>query len=358
MPALFAISLCVCLLVQPPSAPRAPSAVRRVHEQHAAASASAPRRGTSRGTQSVVRTLGDGTIESVDSVDIECEFLTCADGSQCAQIIDELESTCVVPETPEDLADELLGYWAIRYTGGEGGAALANTGLSGYGRRGEGASVVGHFLRFASPEAKEPAMQAVEVIVDENGAGAGGRLVTLKGDFEPIDGGMIAGAARSGGDGMLSRMFGTRSKGSPGGFSPVPALREQYDSTVVGGEFVVGAPSVRRQWACTFLGAQLLVCRLGGVTRTGGDEANKSRRSSRAQERAGGIAVYERRTETEVQSEIGALLDGPTAMTAEMADAMRAMLLGAAGGPGGGAGGDERWRRAMEGGPSQRSSIP
>ena len=272
------------------------------------------------------------TRRTADTTAAENEFLQFAGGEQrAAQIVDELEATGCVPDSPERLIEELLGYWGIRFTAKDGG--FPPNGVTGTAP-GDDVVVTGHFLRLAPSGSKEPMMQCVEAVMDT--AIGKAQLSTLKGEYTAIMGATKNG--RRGGRGL----FGGRNKQAS--FTLAPSIEETYQKLDMGGEFQPDfrPGSVKRTWACTFIGERLLIARVSPK---------------------GGVAVYERLTESEVQSQIGRLLEpSPFGADGNMQQMMQQMMQGmmgqAQGGqgfpPGGWGNGPPPWGS----GPSQRSNIP
>ena len=315
---------------------RAAASSQQHYSPRLSAAAEQPER-RARAARTIVRASG----ECIESAALEREFLRFARGEQgAAEGVDELESAASMPESPEELVDELRGYWSLRFTTGEGG--LPPAGLSGCGDAAAGRMVVGHHVRVA-PSSSDFPMQVVEVVLDTREGVA--RLITLKGRHQAE-----AGATRSGGGGgggWLARLLPAgwqKGAAPPRIYALAPSLSETYDTIEDEGTPCPGAPRVRRRWVCTFLGERLLICRVG---------------------ERGGVAVYERSTEEEVQRELRRALnsagDGLGGVQ-ELQQLVKRLAQGGGIGGGGGrlgdaGGADKGWGRDGPS-PEQQSSIP
>ena len=269
-------------------------------------------------------------VATASSASLEADFLRAleTDGARAAELADALEAATQVPETPDALAERVLGYWRLAFT--SGADTFTEAGLSGLGA-GDQFQMLAHFQRFATTA---PEAQTVELIGDATVGKA--RVATLKGSYSAADG-----LVRTKQRGLVGRLF-RRSK-----YDFAPSIEEAYDELEFDGAIETGFRWFRRTWVCTFLGERVRVCR----------------------EEGGGLAVYDRMEEGEALREIERISAEPfgfEAMARQMLEQMQRGGMGGMGGPGGPGGGgyppglmdgDFRGRGDFDG-PSQRSSIP
>ena len=267
-------------------------------------------------------------VATASSASLEADFLRALEtvGARAAECADALEAATQVPETPDALAERVLGYWRLAFT--SGADTFTEAGLSGLGA-GDQFQMLAHFQRFATTA---PEAQTVELIGDA--AVGKARVATLKGSYSAADG-----LVRTKQRGLVGRLF-RRSK-----YDFAPSIEEAYDELEFDGAIETGFRWFRRTWVCTFLGERVRVCR----------------------EEGGGLAVYDRMEEGEALREIERISTEPfgfEAMARQMLEQMQRGGMGGMGGPGGGGGfppglmdGDFRGRGDFDG-PSQRSSIP
>ena len=171
------------------------------------------------------------------------------------------------PTPPEELRQQLLGFWRVRYTSGDEGR-FASAGLSGFGSA-PFCQLVGHFQCFSEPQppsspsaAPAPSAQTVEVIANTNLGSS--QLATLKGNFDAAPG----------------------ASGEGGG----AVVRETYERIEYGGTPQLGEV-VEQEWRCAFVGELLRVCKAAD----------------------GSIRLYERLEAQDAQEAIGRLLSARVA---------------------------------------------
>ena len=199
-------------------------------------------------------------VATASSASLEADFLRAleSDGARAAELADALEAATQVPETPDALAERVLGYWRLAFT--SGADTFTEAGLSGLGA-GDQFQMLAHFQRFATTA---PEAQTVELIGDATVGKA--RVATLKGSYSAADG-----LVRTKQRGLVGRLF-RRSK-----YDFAPSIEEAYDELEFDGAIETGFRWFRRTWVCTFLGERVRVCR----------------------EEGGGLAVYDRMEEGE-----------------------------------------------------------